>query len=377
VQTRPRSLRYVVPALLVVSAITIGVPVISSASGAAKKPTTYVPKPGARCDSGYDRGTKRITVKVKERKRVKGRWRIVAVTKTEAEAVCTLVKKTKTVASTTTTSTTTTTTIAPQVHVTYGASVDPSFSQDVSNPLDVTYSYSADATSTVNGQSVDLGAEGQLPQGVLDFYSGGLLACSMNVGGSTLGGGCEIDYGTTGTYKVTVQYLSGTSSATQSDSESIAINSATTTTLSVSGYPDQGAAQTVVSASFSTAYGALPSATVSFNVGGAIFTPNGNGTSCTINWSGGVVEIAPWSYYAPGVAWQPDGPDETVPDNAILTVTNNPAYYEIGTSPNCSETGFGNVPDTVSLNSDGTTNYGATGAPNNSDYTSSTQSWIS
>ena len=117
---------------------------------------------------------------------------------------------------------------APTIH--YAASVDPSFVQDPDNPLAVTYSYSADATQTVDDVSTDLAATASLPAGVLNFYSGGLLACSMNVGGATSGGACEIDYPSVGTYEVTTQYLpDGTAGVTETESETIDPYPSTTT----------------------------------------------------------------------------------------------------------------------------------------------------
>ena len=68
----------------------------------------------------------------------------------------------------------------------YAVELDPTFTQGAS-PLDVTYSFSASAT--VNGQP-----DPSLPQGILDLYSDGLLACSLNVGGSVDGGTCSVDY---------------------------------------------------------------------------------------------------------------------------------------------------------------------------------------
>jgi hypothetical protein len=113
--------------------------------------------------------------------------------------------------------------------VRYGTKVDPSFTQSAGNPLAVTYAYSADATATVNGVVTDLAATGQLPAGVLNFYSqttpgGGpeQLFCSMNVGGATTAGQCPITYAQPGTYDVTTQYVPDAGSAvTQTDAETI------------------------------------------------------------------------------------------------------------------------------------------------------------
>jgi hypothetical protein len=64
--------------------------------------------------------------------------------------------------------------------------LDPSFKQSPSNPLAVTYSFSASATEWVDGSERPT----SLPAGFLNLYSDGLLACSINVGGSVTGGEC-------------------------------------------------------------------------------------------------------------------------------------------------------------------------------------------
>ena len=90
---------------------------------------------------------------------------------------------------------------APRAHL------DPAFSQDQSNPLDVTFSY--DATTVVTG--VYGVTDPSIPTGVLNFYSNGTLACSTNVGGPTTSATCEVVYSTYGDVQTTVEYLSGTS----------------------------------------------------------------------------------------------------------------------------------------------------------------------
>ncbi len=115
---------------------------------------------------------------------------------------------------TTTTATPTTptpSTPAPVSLVTLHADLDPSFTQDSSNPLAVTYSYSASATETVNGVTKPTAS---LPPGVLNLYSEGLLKCSINVGGSITGGKCFVTYSEYGAHTVVVEYLSGTTNAT-------------------------------------------------------------------------------------------------------------------------------------------------------------------
>jgi hypothetical protein len=124
----------------------------------------------------------------------------------------------------------------PRPTVRYVAKVDPTFVQNPSNPLAVTYSYSASASAIVNGQATDLAAIGQLPAGVLNFYSaqapGGpeSLYCSANVGGASIGASCPITYAATGTYEVTTQYVPNAASAvTETDQETIPPFATTTT----------------------------------------------------------------------------------------------------------------------------------------------------
>lgn len=123
--------------------------------------------------------------------------------------------------------------------VSYRAKVDPTFVQPPTDPLAVTYSYSADATQVSGAQTIDLASTGQLPAGVLNLYSaqtpGGpeALYCSMNVGDATDGGSCPITYSQTGTYAVTTEYIPTAASAvTETDQETIS-PFGTVTTLSV------------------------------------------------------------------------------------------------------------------------------------------------
>jgi len=102
--------------------------------------------------------------------------------------------------------------------VTPYAHLDPSFTQSPSNPLAVTYSYSASATETINGVT---SPASNLPSGVLNLYSDGLLKCSINVGGSTTGGECPVTYSAIGSHTVITTYTSGTLSSTETYVERI------------------------------------------------------------------------------------------------------------------------------------------------------------
>lgn len=105
--------------------------------------------------------------------------------------------------------TTTTTTLAPTPTPNLAVSLDPTFVQGntPSSYLSATYSFSASASE----QGAPLQS---LPSGVLNFYSDGLLTCSINVGGATSSGQCPVTYSTYGTHTAVTEYVSGTNSAT-------------------------------------------------------------------------------------------------------------------------------------------------------------------
>lgn len=128
-------------------------------------------------------------------------------------------------------------TVCPTGPVSLHSHIDPSFTQDPTNPLAVTYAYSASATETINGVSR---VAASLPNGVLDFYSDGLLACSINVGGSVSGGLCPVTYKALGAHTVITTYISGTISATETATEQIKPFT-TTTGLVVDTPPECGA----------------------------------------------------------------------------------------------------------------------------------------
>lgn len=98
------------------------------------------------------------------------------------------------------------------------ASIDPNYTQDPTNNLDVTWTYSASTTST-------------LPTGVLTFHvtpvTTGLAPigqCSINVGSATTGGACTIDLPSYGNYQTTVTYTGSSSTvapSTQTETDTI------------------------------------------------------------------------------------------------------------------------------------------------------------
>ena len=217
----------------------------------------------------------------------------------------------------TTTTTTTTTTTAPAPVIALGVSLDPTFTQNPSNPFEVTYTFNASAT--VDGQPA---APGQLPSGVLDFFNDGLLASSLNVGGSVTGGTVTITYGAFGTHSVVTEYVSGTNSATTGaqpeDIEPPPVAPTTVTEVWGATAPTNGASATVhvigssasVSISDANFEGATSvgvtdqlgdscTATVSGTAATCTMSVTGTPSSLTVNYPGGTSvvttqTVSPW-----------------------------------------------------------------------------------
>lgn len=103
-------------------------------------------------------------------------------------------------------------------HVVLHAHLDPSFTRNPANPFQVTYAFSASATAEARIASTE---PTPLPEGVLSLYNDGLLACSINVGGSTTEGHCPVTYAALGRHTVTTIYSSGPTSATETDVENV------------------------------------------------------------------------------------------------------------------------------------------------------------
>lgn len=188
-------------------------------AGASVKTTQYaLANSKAKCRTNYVKRT--ITVAKKDRVKVHGKWKTKTVNVRKPGCVF----------------------VAPKIltggSTTTGidrAKIDPDFTQNQTNPLDVTFTYSASATN------------GPLADGVLDFYWGDssssqTLGCSMNVDAKVTGGTCEVVFASYGKKTVTVQYVSGAMSATETDAEDIeapagllaTLPASTTTTVHVS-----------------------------------------------------------------------------------------------------------------------------------------------
>lgn len=128
---------------------------------------------------------------------------------------------------TTTTPSTTTTTPTPTVPTptptptVVRAGIDPDFTQDPTDNLKVTWSYSASAAAGATA----------LPDGVLSFSVtpatgslGPVGGCTINVGAVTTGGTCTIELSSYGTYSTTVTYTGSGSSiapSTQTGTDTI------------------------------------------------------------------------------------------------------------------------------------------------------------
>jgi len=130
-----------------------------------------------------------------------------------------------------------TTPVSPTVKL--HAHLDPSFVQDPTDPFQITYSYSASAGLQTAGAEAP---EPNLPEGVLNLYADGLLACSINVGGNVTGGECPIRE-TMGAHTIIVTYTSGQASATETSVETIkpfpVASTSTTLTLTPAGCEEE------------------------------------------------------------------------------------------------------------------------------------------
>lgn len=226
----------------------------------------YVPKAHQACRAGYERREVRILERRPIIVRNRVEWRIVrrhhrAVRVMQARCYQLPVRTTTAPPVKTTKPTMPAPAGTPAVR--YTAHVDPSFVQSQSDARAVTYTYSADATATQpDGTTTDMASSGQLPAGVLNFYSNSApggpesLYCSINVGGSTTSGACPIDYGDTGTYQVTTEYVPNSASAvTETDSETVSPYATTTTASAVAGTPTNNSTPITLDAAVTDPYG--------------------------------------------------------------------------------------------------------------------------
>jgi hypothetical protein len=186
--------------------------------GAIHRPTAHgtllVDRQTPKAHARMKHGTKvTLWVKVKPAKKVTTTTASVAPT-TSAPTVSSPAVSTPAPTTSTPAPTTTTTTTPPTVR----AIIDPSYTQDQSNPLMVTWTYDA---------GVD---DGTLPDGTLSLtvYEHGQVAsaggCTIDVGGTITGGNCTQTLPQYGSYDVTVTYNSSSASvapSTETDTEDI------------------------------------------------------------------------------------------------------------------------------------------------------------
>ena len=199
---------------------------ILGAFAASARASYYVPKVGQACRTNY----RREVVRIRERHHghlVRRHGRLVYV----RQARCVYVEPVPPV-----TSPTPVPTLTPVVR----ATIDPAYTQNTSDNLRVTWSYSASDTS------------GDLPTGTLALSvqepnaAGSSGGCSMDVGGTLTGGTCTQELPHYGDWAVTVTYAGASitvAPATSTEIEDIeplprapVAPIATTTSLSVTTY---------------------------------------------------------------------------------------------------------------------------------------------
>jgi len=250
----------------------------------------------------------------------------------------------------------------PEPAVTLRAHLDPSFVQSPSNPLAVTYSYSASATQAGNGSP-----EPNLPAGVLNLYSEGLLKCSINVGGSTTGGECPVTYSEYGVHTVVAEYLSGTTNATTgNETERIEPPAATVQRTWSAGAASMVITKDVAQVTLSAAsfdgasavgladnLGDTCVATVSGSQATCAMTVSGEPSGLTVNYPGGTT-TRHIEAFAPGGEREvtEEWPAESVPVIPSVTVyhaTISWSGWTKGTSGKAEDSGRGSPPEPVHL----------------------------
>jgi hypothetical protein len=316
--------------MMIVAAVLLVLP----ASAAATTVKQYKPKTHARCRTHYVR--RRETVK--EHKHGK----VVKVKETFCVYVAPKAAKP--------------TAAAPTASL--AVKLDPTFVQSPTNPLDVTYTYSASAT--VAGSP-----DPSLPAGVLELFSDGLLACSENVGAQTSAGTCAVTYSSFGAHTVNTVYDSGTNSATTGN-ESEIIEPPSVAPSTVNGTWPTDTPTISVSMSGSTAQVTLTdsnfdgatsvqledqfddtcAATVSGTTASCSMTTTGTPTAFTIRYPGGSPSQSTQMVYPWGVAqtqavttdWPAD--TYTVSDPAFTLYLVVTPFTPSNTSPYAGDQGY-------------------------------------
>jgi len=220
--------------------LTAAITLIAFAGCVTLAHANYIPKPHHACRSGYVAKT----VKVRKHERKHGRLVWVRVN----ERVC--VKKAVTV----------TPVVEPKT-TSLAVHLDPNYTVNPNNPLDLTYSYSASAT-------IGTAPDPSLPNGVLEFFSDGLLECSTTVGGDIDGGTCEVTYSDYGDHTTNVIYDSGTNSVTTGP-ETVTIPAPPTPALALAAPPPPPllSTTTTVTVTGGVSNGTSPDTCTTTNVG--------------------------------------------------------------------------------------------------------------
>jgi hypothetical protein len=247
---------------------------------------------------------------------------------------------------------------APVPPVALHAHLDPTFKQDPSDALSVTYSFSASA-------SIGDVAEQNLPSGILFLYSDGSLECAINVGGPANGGQCPVLYSSYGNHSVITAYVSGGLSATEGEVDRIEPPAATITKAwpapSAKATVENGTAQiTLTSPNWQGAAsvgiedqeGQSCQAQVSDYE--ASCSMLGTPSSLTVNYPGGTGAtitqlVAPNGERQLTEEWAPESLP-IIPKVTAYAATLSWAGWEIGTSGRAGTFGKGAPPDPIILN---------------------------
>jgi hypothetical protein len=219
------------------------------------------------------------------------------------------------------------------------AKLDPAYKQSPANPLAVTYTYSASATETVEGTTIP---KTDLPNGILNLYSDGLLACSKAVGGNVTGGECAVTYSALGSHAVIVTYSAGTLAGTVTEVEHIEAFS-TQTTLHVSGPSECGTRIGSVELRPGETTGSIEIESCTYTAALGTVDENGN-----LPPNGGIVlafEVLPAEVFRPGIdpsALRFPGGFFTAPVSFTLERLHGPNGWKCGVKSG-SHTSWGNV----------------------------------
>jgi hypothetical protein len=142
-----------------------------------------------------------------------------------------------------------------------------------------------------------------LPNGVLDFYSDGSLTCSTNVGGANTSATCEIVYTKYANVTTTVEYLSGTSSASQQATVGIWYTGPTTFTTTLTYFVGTAAPYSDSAWVLLVGSDSWPAPSNPYDVGTVDFTVNGeilgigcagpNSTDAPVSWGSDPAWVQP------------------------------------------------------------------------------------